>query len=273
MFGKSRPSFDATQARVQQLRSVLPTGADVDVMEPDGDGRLTYLIEVVADRAQTSALLASAVEIVSASEERWSLELSVSDSADDASAYSTIDLPDEALPTLDVLRTAHDELYPFALGRTITLDASDGAFTVGDVPRDRAVATARAAARWWEGLVAQDISRWAGSSLSVDIGTGEDAEITYSSTIERDRGAAQVSEAEWAQRVLAAWNDNLPALGAMVQLPVPAGHSVDVTFTASTLEPRLSVTHLETYDEDEDAASDLVAQIRAKVPGSTLAVG
>jgi hypothetical protein len=226
---------------------------------------------VVADRARTSALLTSVVKIVSTTEERWALELWVSDTADEGSTYSSIDLTDKALPTLDVLCRAHDVLYPFVLGQTITLDASDGSFTIGDVPRDRAVATARAAVRWWEGLVAHDIGRWTDSTLSVDIGTGENAEITYSATLERESGL-KVSDAEWAQLVVAAWNANLPALGAMVQLPVPADHCVDFTFTDTKLKPRLSVTQHATYADDEDAGQELVAQIHAQVPSSKLKV-
>jgi hypothetical protein len=59
----------------------------------------------------------------------------------------------------------------------------------------------------------------------------------------------------------------------MLRLPVPADHSVDFTFTDSKLKPRLSVTHHETYDEDEAASEELVAQIRSQVPDSKLKVG
>lgn len=188
------------------------------------------------------------------------------------------------MPTLDVLLKAHDDLYPLVPGQTITLDAGDGSFTIGDVPRGRAMTTARAAVRWWEGLVAANVDRWHESNLSIDIGEGENAEITYSSTIEREYDlkdrknnsalrSTYVSHAEWAQRVFAAWNDNLPALEATLRLPVPADHSVDFTFTDSKLKPRLSVTHHETYDEDEAASEELVAQIRSQVPDSKLKVG
>ncbi|MCW2839893.1 MAG: hypothetical protein JWR55_1376, partial [Aeromicrobium sp.] len=81
MFGTSKPPFDAaaTQSRVEALTSVLPAGATVSVIEPSKGMELTYLVDVVGDRRQTTAMLASVVEIVSAGEERWSVTFTVYD--------------------------------------------------------------------------------------------------------------------------------------------------------------------------------------------------
>jgi hypothetical protein len=287
--GKATPFDDeAAQARVRTLESILPAGAQVVLMEPEKGTDLTYLVQVVADRSQGATLMASVVEVVRTGEERWSLDLTVHDTDDESSTYSSLALPRHALPALDVLLTAHDDLYAAVPTATLTLDADDGSFTISDVPRESALATARVAVRWWEGVLQRAGDRWSASSLSVDVGIGlgadgVDAEITYAATIEREPdpmghgknavGSTYVSDAEWAGRVLAVWDENLPALEAMLTLPVPPGHEVALSFTGDSLEPRLTVSHHETYEEDEVAAKELVAAIRARVPGSELEVG
>ncbi|UZN03416.1 hypothetical protein [Cellulomonas sp. S1-8] len=279
---------EAAHARVRTLESTLPAGAQIQLTEPEKGIELTYLVQAVADRSQSSALLASVVEVVRAGDERWSVHLSVHDSDDEHAPYSAFALPDHAVPALDVLAQAHDDLYAAIPTTTISLDAEDGAFTISDVPRDAAVATAQVAVRWWEGVLQAAGSRWSASSLAVEVGIaigvdGAHAEVVYGTTIERDpdalgsrstdNGSRHVSDAQWAQRVSAAWDDNLPALEALVGLPVPPDHAVEVSFTDDSLAPQLTVCHHETYDEDEDAARALVVTIRELVPGSTLEVG
>lgn len=282
VFGKSKP-FDAAaaEARLQLLRSLLPPAAEVNIMEPEKGIELTYFVDVVGDRAQISPLLRSIVEIVSTGEERWSVEFSVHDTADENSTYSSFDLPDSAVKYLDTLLPAHDELYAIIPSQSIRLDAMDGEFHIYDVPRGQAMATARAAVRWWEGVLHDTRGWWSDSVLSVNIGgEGDNAEIIYSATVEREynpsnktaTGSNRISDTEWAQRVFTAWNDNLPALEAMLRLPVPAGHEAEFSFTDDKLKPRLSVAEHETYDDNEDAAKELVAQIRTQVPDSKLKV-
>lgn len=282
MFGKSKP-FDAAAAevRLDALRSLLPPEAEVHLMEPDKGSRGSYFVDIVGDRAQTSATLRSIVEILAAGEERWSVELAVHDTADENSTYSSFDLPDSAVKYLDTLLPAHDELYAIIPSQSISIDAVDGGFHIYDVPRGQAMGTALAAVRWWEGLLRDTKGWWNDSVLSVNIGgDGDNAEIIYGATVEREydphnktaTGSNRVSDTEWAQRVFAAWNNNLPALEAMLRLPVPAGHEVEFSFTDDKLKPRLSVAEHETYDDNDDVAKDLVAQIRAQVPDSKLKV-
>lgn len=278
------PAYDeaATQARVEALKAALPAGADVVAIPPSKGMELTYHLDLVTDRATTSAILASIVKIVSTDEGRWSVNLSIHDTADESSAFSSVDLPSSRLAVLDDVLRAHDELHALIPTQSIMLDTTDGSFTISDVPRDQAVATARAAVTWWAGLLTTTVPPWYASNLSVDVGgDGVNAEITYSTTIEREpelardraRGFRQsVSDAEWTAQVFAAWTDNLPVLEAALRLPVPADHSVDLSFSASKLKPRLSVTHHETFDDDEDAAEELVAAIRQQVPDSKLKV-
>lgn len=282
MFGKSKPfDADAAEARAYQLRTLLPTGATVNVMEPSKGIELTYFVDVVGDRAQTSALLASVVEIVQAGEERWSVEFSVHDTADENSTYSSFDLPDSAVKYLDTLTRAHDELYAIIPAQSIRLDGMDGGFHIYDVPRGDAMGTARAAVRWWEGVLRDTEGWWSDSVLSVNIGgEGDNAEIIYGATVEREpdpmgynktaTGSKRVSDTEWAQRVFAAWNDNLPALEAMLRLPVPSGHEVEFSFTDAKLKPRLSVAEYDTYEDNDAAAEELVTQIKAHVPDTQL---
>lgn len=281
MFGKSKP-FDAAaaEARLEQLRARLP-GAEVDIMEPEKGSQLTYFVDVVGDRSQTSTILRSIVEVVATGEERWSVELAVHDTADESSTYSSFDLPDSAVKYLDTLAPAHDALYAIIPSQSIRLDGMDGGFHIYDVPRGQAEGTARAAVRWWEGVLRDTRGWWSDSVLSVNIGgEGDNAEIIYSATVEREpdpmgynktaTGSQRVSDTEWAQRVFAAWNDNLPALEAMLRLPVPAGHEAEFSFTDDQLKPRLSVASHETYDNDKQAAKELVEQIHAQVPDSKL---
>ena len=285
MFGKSKPfDAEAAEARVEQLRAILPPAAEVDIMEPEKGIELTYFVDVVGDRAQTSPMLKSIVEIVSAGEERWSVEFSVHDVDDPDSTYSSFSLADVAVKHLDVLLPAHDELYAIIPSQSINLDVMDGGFHIYDVPRGQGMATARAAVRWWEGVLRDNSDSWGDSVLSVNIGgEGDNAEIIYGATVEREldpmgynktaTGSNRVSDADWAQRVFAAWNDNLPALEAILRLPVPAGHEAEFSFTDDKHQPRLSVAAHETYESDKDAAKDLVTQIKAHVPDSKLEVG
>ncbi|MBO3095140.1 hypothetical protein [Cellulomonas dongxiuzhuiae] len=286
---KAKP-FDreAAQARVRALESVLPAGSQILLMEPEKGFPLTYLVQTVADRSGSSAMLAAAVDVVREGEENWSLDLAVHSGDDDDAPYSTFALPRHALPALDLLRTAHDDLYAAIPTQTISLDASDGSFAISDVAREDALETARVAVRWWEGVLQRSGDRWSASSLTVAVGIGVGADgvhadINYDATIEREpdplgrhsgpTGSKHVSDAVWAAHVFTAWEDNLPALEVMLGLPVPADHEVDFTFTSDALKPRLTVSHHETYDEDEATAKELVAAIREQVPGSKLKVG
>ncbi|WP_244928639.1 hypothetical protein [Nocardioides sp. W7] len=278
--GKTKPpAYDeaAAETRVEALRAVLPPGAEVALIPPSKGMALTYLIDTVTDRATTSRILTSVVEIVSTGTERWSVNLAVRDVEAESSTYSSVDLPSSRLALLDVVVRAHDELYAHIPTQTIALDASDGTFTVTDVPPGRALATARVAVDWWQRVLVEAVPPWYDSSLSVDIGgDGVNCDVVYSATIEREpdpQNHSRVSDEEWVARVFAAWTDNLPVLEAMLRLPVPAGHSVDLGFSDAKLRPRLTVTQHETYDEDEDAAKELVATIRQHVPDTKLKVG
>jgi hypothetical protein len=288
MFGTSKPSFDpdAAQARVEALASVLPAGATVSVIEPSKGIELTYVVDVVGDRRQTTAMLTSVVEIVSAGEERWSVTFTVYDIDDPSSTYSAIELADAALRKLEVVLRAHDDLHAVIPSQSILLDVMDGGFHISDVPRGQAVSTAGAAVRWWEDTLQHDESwQWSDSVLSVDIGGDEEgnAEIVYRATIEREidpmghgrtaQGTKYVSDAEWAQRVFSAWTDNLPLLEALLRLSVPPGHEAELTFDKNDqLRAHLRVAAHETFDEDKDAAKELVATIRSHVPDTTLKV-
>jgi hypothetical protein len=273
------PPYDAaaTQARVDAMTAALPEGAEVTVVEPDKDIELTYLVSVVTDRATTSALLRAVTQVAASDEGRWTVSFSTHDSEDESSAYSSLELPSHRQPLFETLLAAHDELYAVIPGRSISLDADDGTFAVSDVPAGSAVATARAAAVWWERVLATAPPAWVDSSLSVDIGgDGVNVDVTYSTTVEREPelgGRRETGDAEWVAQVLAAWTDSLPVLEAVLRLPVPPEHAVDLTFSDSTLRPRLSVTHHDTFEEDEDAANELVATVRRHVPGTTLEVG
>lgn len=294
----ARPSFvtrdiepfdrEAAHARVRTLAATLPAGTGIQLLEPGTGTELTYLVQVVGDRSRSSAVLAAVVDVVRAGRERWSVDLFVHDLGEGRTPYSSFALPDHALPVLDVLMAAHDDLYAAIPTQTIVLDAADGSFTISDVPRDAALATARLAVGWWEGVVRSAAGTWRDSSLSVAIGIGigaggVHADITYDATIERepdpmgyrrtDNGSHHVSDTVWEDRVFAAWVDNLPVLEAMLRLPVPPDHEVDLSLTDDSLRPRLSVCHHETYDEDDDAAHELVTAIRSRVPGTRLEVG
>lgn len=282
MAGKRTP-FDAAaaEARVHALQSVLPPGAEIMLMEPSKGSSLEYLIELVGERSHTRPMLRSIVDIVSTTQERWSVSLAVHDTADDRSTYSAVELPDVQVEFVDVLLRAHDELHGVLPSLTIALDAGDGSVVIGDVPRGRAVAAARAAVRAWEGMLHASEGRWRDSTLSVDVGVdigpeGDRAEIVYRTTVERESDPTDsntISDEDWTQRVFAAWDDHLPLLEAMLRLPVPVDHEAQLSFTASGLKPRLSVSHHETYESDEAAADELVATIRAQVPGTTLTAG
>lgn len=279
MTGKSKP-FDAVaaKARVEALRTVLPAGSDVSFLEPSKGMELTYLITTIGDRAKASVMLGSIADIVSAGDERWWVDYSAHDTADEHSTYSSFALPSSELRFLPVLQRAHDQLYVVTSSQTLTIDAADGSFTISDVPRGRAMATARAAIGWWEAILRDTDGRWRDSTLSVDVGVGigvdgDRAEIIYGTTVEREPGARDGSDAEWLKRVVAAWNENLPALEAMLRLPVPADHEVEFSFTDDLLKPRLVVSHHETYDDDKAVAKELIASIRSTVADSKLKVG
>lgn len=280
--GKSK-TFDAeaAEARAERLRAVLPADADVSIMEPDKGSELTYLISVVGQRDHAAAVLDAIVEIVSAGEERWTVSLVLHETDDEDSNYSSFELPRSEVPHLAALVRAHDEIHAQLPGLSITLDASDGSFSISDVPRDKALPAALAAVRWWEGLLAATSLRWSDSTLAVSIGDVDgNAEISYGTSIEREpdpmgyhktaTGSHRVDDAEWVARVCAAWNDTLPALQTLLRLPVLPGHEVDVSFAAADLRPRLSVYEHESYDDAPAAAKDLVAQIRAQLPDSTI---
>ncbi|MBD7918708.1 hypothetical protein H9657_10525 [Cellulomonas sp. Sa3CUA2] len=279
---------EAARERVEVLRSMLPPGTQIRLIEPSKGVDLTYLVRTVGDRARASALLAAVVDVVRTGDERWAVDLSVHATDDDTSPCTTFALPDDALPALDLLLAAHDDLYAALPTQTIGLDAADGTFTISDVPRDAALATARLAARWWESLLQRADGRWRDSSLSVAVGgqsgtDGVHAEISYDATIERepdpmgyrrsDNGSRKVSDAVWTARVVAAWDENLPVLEAMLRLPVPPDHEVDLTLADDSLRPQLSVCHHETYEDDDVTAEALVAIIRSEVPGTRLTVG
>lgn len=272
---------EATLARVAALKAAMPEGADVNATPPSRGVPLNYYVDTVSDRAHTSALLAAIVEVVKADEGRWSIDLAVQDTEDQASTFSSISLPSSRVDLLEDVRRAHDELYALVPTQSILLDTSDGSFVVSDVPAESALTTARAVLPWWEGVLSTTIPPWYASNLSVDIGgDGINADITYSTTIEREpimererRSGRAVSDADWVAQVFETWTENLPLLEAMLQLPVPAHHAVDFSFSSSKLRPRLSVTHHDTCDEDEAAAQELVAAIRAQVPATKLKVG
>lgn len=283
MFSKKTFDAEAAAARIEQLRAVLPSEATVELIEPDKGTQLEYFVSVVGHRPRTSAMLASIFDIVSAGEDRWSISLEVHDTDDESSSFSSFALPDSADKHLDTLRRAHDELYAIIPSQSIVLNGDDGAFHIYDVPRGQAMGTARAAVRWWEGVLSEAGDAWSDSVLSVNIGedmADANDEIIYGATVERAydphnrtaSGSRRVSDTEWTQRVFAAWNDNLPALEAMLRLPVPAGHEVEFSFTDDKLKPRLSVATHETYDINKKAAKELVEQIRAQVPDSKLKV-
>jgi hypothetical protein len=59
----------------------------------------------------------------------------------------------------------------------------------------------------------------------------------------------------------------------MLRLPVPPGHEVEFSFTDDELQPRLSVTEHETYDDNDAAAEEIVTQITAHVPDTKLKAG
>lgn len=284
----SRKPFDpaAAEARLEALRTTLPPEAHVTFIEPSRGMELTYMVSIVGDRPRTSQLLGAAVEILAPTEERWTLDFSVHDTEKDDSAYSSFELPDRQVELVELLGRAHDEMYAIAPAQTIVLNADTGAFTISDLPRGQAMGIATAAVRWWEGILRDSSGRWDDSSLSVEagpVGDGVSSEIIYGATIEREpdpmghnrtaTGSQRVSDAEWAQRVFAAWNQNLPAFEALLRLPVPAGHEAEISFTATKLKPRLSVRSHESYDdEDKAAAKELVATIRSQVPDSRLKV-
>ncbi|MRJ75711.1 hypothetical protein GEV29_04120 [Aeromicrobium sp. SMF47] len=285
----NRTPFDpvAAAGRVEALQSALPPGTKINLLEPDRDlRRLVYMIELVGDRRLASQMLGTAAAIVASTEERWDLDLSVHDTADEESTYSSFALPDVQVEWVDVLGRAHDEMYAIAPEQTIVLDADGGDFTISDLPRGKALAIATAAVRWWEGILRDTAGRWSDSTLSVEagpVGDGVSSEVIYSATVERDpdpmgynktaTGSKRVTDEEWSQRVFAAWNQNLPAFEAMLRLPVPAGHEAEISFTATKLKPRLSVRSHESYsDEDKAVAKELVATIRSQIPDSKLKV-
>jgi hypothetical protein len=264
---------------------MLPAGAEVTLLEPSKGAPLTYMIQVTGDRSRVSAMLPSVVEVVSTTEERWSLLFEVHGTRGESPAYSSIDLPDTAVRSVGILGRAHDELLELSQSQSVSIDAEDGSFTITDVPRASAMTSARAAARSWEDVVRDTDGRWSDSTLSIEVGVGigvdgEHPEIIYSATVEREpdpmgyrrsaTGSEEVSDAEWAERVFTAWDDNLPLLEAMLRLPVPADHAATLSFFRDSLKPRLSVTHHETHEDDLAAAKELVASIRTQVPGTKL---
>ncbi|MCL3817073.1 hypothetical protein [Aeromicrobium wangtongii] len=285
MFGTSKPVHDpeAAAARVEQIKAALPSGTTVLLIEPSKGMALTYIVQVVADRRQTSTMTRSVVEIASAGAERWSLSLEVYDVDDPTSTYSAITVDGAPMAKLEVALRAHDDLYAIIPSQSIGIDVMEGGFNISDVSRGQAAATARAAIRWWEGVLQHGESgQWSASTLSVDVG-GDDlgnAEISYGATIEREvdpmgksaDGRRYVSDAEWNQRVFTAWNDNLLVLEALLRLPLPAEHEVEISFDKDKIRPRITVTGWETRAENKTAAKELVAQIGSHVPDAKIKV-
>lgn len=241
-----------------------------------------YVVSISGTRRDMPALVRRLNRAINGLGRIDDLELRIAESADPDAVFSSLRIigKNRDPEVLDFLVRAHEELLALFPGESVLVDGSYGGFTVSGVERDDAVPAARRLVTWWEGMLAADLEQWPISEIELTIGgIAEEPEISYAVALDEpdDDDDASVpvpleEKRQEARRAIAAWTDSLPDLEALAKVRARSGYAARFSFTPTKFKPRLLVEDLETGDEDEDEAAEVVAAIRFHHPASKVKV-
>ncbi|MCC3302943.1 hypothetical protein [Arthrobacter sp. zg-Y895] len=266
----------AAEALAAEITAALPGGATVSA-DSWSVGFTTYTAAITGTRRELPLLVSRLNGAVNGLGRTDDLEVRIVESAAPDALFSSLRIIGQSrdADVLDFLVRTHGELLAGFPGTSVLVDGSYGGFTVSGVARDDAVPAARRLIKWWEDMLAADLEHWPVSEVEMTIGgTAEEPEISYSVALdEPEDDAAPVPLEEKRQeagRAVAAWTRSLPDLEALAKTRVRSGYAARFSFTPTKFKPRVVVEDLETGDEDEDEAAEVVAAIRFHHPASTV---
>ncbi|MBP3037167.1 hypothetical protein J2M53_13025 [Arthrobacter sp. zg-ZUI100] len=280
-----RAAKDTAEAMVTALAAAAPREAQVSA-ERSGVGlqhlSTTFKVSVVGTRRGMSALVDRLAEPIGQLGKADELELRITD-ADDAAVFSSLLIGGwrRDREDLDFLVRAHNELVARIPGESVLVDGHYAGFRVSGVARDDAVPTAGVLGAVWEDILTDGLGNWPETCIAVEIGgTAEEPEISYAVELGGDGEdddvetlpAPLAERQEEARRAIAVWRESLADLDALVKVRPHAGYGVRFGFTPLKFKPRLAVEDLETGDEDEDEAAEVVASVKHHHPASKLKV-
>ena len=279
--GPRRAATAAAEARVAELTMALPFDTEVSAEVNAAPGTTTYTVLMLGSRAGFPALVDSTGAVIRSLGDYEELDLRIAESAEPGAGYSSILVSGHARDQLqlDSLLRGHDSLLPLMSGRSLKVEGQYAGYTVTGVAPDDAVRVAGVLVRWWEQTLATELELWPLSGISVEIGgTADDPGVSYAVELEgpeyesddesETREVPLEEQRRYAQQAIAAWTDNLGDLAAMAKVRPRPGYGVRLGFTPRKLKPRVVVEDLETGDESQEEASEIVAGIQFHNPGS-----
>lgn len=270
----------AVEARVAELTAALPFDAQISVATDKVPMPTVYTVMELGTRREFPELVNRTAEVIESLGRYEELDLRISESIESGAVFSSLRISGRTTdrPHIDSLVRGHDSLVEILPDQTLMVEGSHAGYAVSAVKSEEAVNVARLLGRWWENMLETELALWS-SEIMVEIGEkADEPEISYAIDIEGSDGELDAvavpleQKREYAQRAVAAWNENLGDLEAMTKVKARRGYVIRLGFTPTALNPIVVAEDQEEFEDDKDEANEIAEAIRFHNPGSKITV-